>query len=229
MGWTSKRLLPPMLGLTLGLLMTAACSGTTDDDAVTDSSAEFNARSSLERELKPTIAPPTSGFIGASTSDVIQKSKANLTVLSSKTDKDSGCRTTIYKDTKSKPLLTIVECETSIQIRLRTAQGMIEHSDLNKDGKIDRYANDDGLVAQYIDRNYDGKIDVVVERVELIEDFSLAGYGEDHPKSTFLFRIREDSNRDGKLDLEKLTVRGLLAPAEDAQEQEQEQEEEQAQ
>jgi len=85
-----------------------------------------------------------------------------------------------------------------------------EHSDLNKDGKVDSYAGESGPVVRYADTNFDGKIDLVIERVDLVKDFSMKGYDEVFPKSKFLHRIREDQNRDGKLETEKLTALGTL-------------------
>src|SRR5262249_4716704 len=108
-----------------------------------------------------------------------------------------------------------VVCKSSDVIRTFNDDGSTktEHYDLNKDGKVDRYTGLDGAVVQYADSNFDGKIDSVTERVDKVKDFSLKGYEDaDYPKSSFLYRVREDRNHDGKLDHEKLTARGTLKP-----------------
>lgn len=106
-----------------------------------------------------------------------------------------------------------VQCPTSDVVRLFAADGTTiraEHADLNRDGKVDRYTSQTEEVAQYVDTKFDGAIDVVVERVDALDDLSMEGYEETFSRSNFLYRVRADRNRDGRLDFEKLTARGLL-------------------
>jgi hypothetical protein len=198
---------------TIGVLALVGCGS--DDGAVTDDSSEINeGRGSLEREMDPPMASPTTPLIGAKMSEVFDQAKGTLTVGSPK-EADDGCTTTQLKDTKKKVLVERITCGKSDTIRLLNEDGTTkeEHSDLNKDGEVDRYTNETGAIAQYVDNNFDGKVDVIVERVDKLKDFSMKGYEETFPKSSFLYRIREDRNKDGKLDHEKLTARGTLPKA----------------
>lgn len=204
----------PMRWLVLfgsALFLLAGC--TADDGTVTDDSAEINhARGSLEREIDPPIAVPKSERIGASIADVLENAKGTAT--GKKAPAVDGCVTTTFKDAETKkPIVEHVACKASETVRLLAEDGTVaeEHADLNGDGKVDRFSSDDGVTAQLVDTNFDGKINVVVERVDKVKDFSLEGYDEDYPKSKFLYRIREDRNRDGKLDFERLTARGTLS------------------
>lgn len=188
-----------------------------DDGAVTDDSSEINeGRGSLEREMDPPMAPPTTPLIGAKMTAVFDAAKGTLTAGSPK-ESDDGCTKTELKDPKKTVLVERITCATSDTIRLLNEDGTTkeEHSDLNKDGEVDRYTNESGAVAQYTDNNFDGKVDVIVERVDKLKDFSMKGYEETFPKSSFLYRIREDRNKDGKLDHEKLTARGVLPKSEE--------------
>lgn len=199
------------------LLVLAGCNAG-DDGAVTDDSAEINeGRGSLERLIDPPIAAPKSELIGAKMLDVLAEAKGTATALAPSAAIE-GCTTTRFKDAKTKQIVAErVECKRSEVLRFLAADGTTtaEHADLNKDGKVDRFSGEEGAVASFVDTNFDGKIDVVVERVEKVKDFSMEGYDEVFPKSRFLFRVREDRNRDGKLDFEKLTARGALPKAAD--------------
>jgi hypothetical protein len=185
------------------------------DDTTTDDSSEINeGRGSIERELTPPIAPPTSPFIGAKLDDVFLKAAGSNTP--SAAQKQNDCMLTDVKDATTKKIVVQrVVCASSDTVRVLDSGGTMtaEHLDANKDGKVDRYTGQDGAVSQYEDTNFDGTIDVVVERVDKVTDFSLKGYGENLPKSDFLYRIREDRNHDGKLDHEKLTAKGSLPPS----------------
>jgi hypothetical protein len=201
-------------GLVLSsLFVLIGCSA--DDGSVTDDSAEINeGRGSIERELDPPMAPPTSPLIGAKMSDVLAKATTGTTKGTAKKGKD--CSQTDYKSTSTKKI--VVEhlvCAGSETIRLVDEDGLAteEHFDLNKDGKVDRFAGTEGAIVTYGDSDYDGKIDLIIERVDRLKDFSLKGYDdedEDLSKSRFLHRIREDRDHDGKLDHERLTAKGTL-------------------
>ena len=197
-----------------GLLVLVGCA-VDDDGSVTDDSNELNeGRGGLERPLEPPLDLPKSPLIGAKITDVYAKAKGTLAASAPKELK-GDCTLTTIKDAATKNV--IVErtvCKRSDVVRLFAADGTLtaEHADLNKDGAVDRYTGESGAVAQYMDNNFDGKIDVIVERVTKVKDFSMKGYDETFPKSSFLLRIREDRDRDGKLDHEKLTARGALPP-----------------
>lgn len=204
------------------LFLVVGCSAASDG-SVTDDANELNeGRGSLERELDPPIAVPTSALIGAKLSDVLAEAKGTATAGAP--TKDSDCTTTKYKDATKKVVVEHVACAGSEVVRVLDTEGTTtaEHADLNKDGKVDRYSGEpgavdavvQGAVVQLVDTNYDGKIDVVVERVDKVKDFSMNGYEETFPKSAFLHRVREDRNRDGKLDHETLTARGALPKSE---------------
>lgn len=208
-----------LLAVGLCLLATACGASATDENVFTEQGNEVNGLMvTLERELSPPLAAPKSEHIGASTNDIIQQAKDGLTFASTKTDETSSCKTSIYDDASKRPKLTIVDCPSAIYIRLTKGKGIIEHDDLNKDGKIDRYTSDDGLVAQYSDLNFDGEVDLLVERISELEDFNpkVFDLGEDeYPASFYVFRIRQDANGDGKLDFERVMTRGMLANAPD--------------
>jgi hypothetical protein len=199
-----------------GLFALVGCG--TDDNAVTDGSSELNeGRGALERVMDPPIAGPKSELIGASMNDVFTAALGTLTAGSGKKAGD-GCTKIEAKDTKTKKVaVERLQCESSDVVRILNSDGTskLEHYDLNKDGKVDRYIGEDGAVVQYQDTNFDGKIDLVIERVDKVKDFSLKGYDEDFPKSQFLYRVREDRDRDGKLEHEKLTARGSIPKAEE--------------
>jgi len=205
------------------VLLAAACLASfgliacaADDGAVTDDSSEINeGRGSLERQLDPPMAAPETPLIGAKMSAVFDAAKGTLTAGAAKEGND-GCSTTQLKNASSKKvMLERITCEGSDTIRILNDDGTTkeEHSDLNKDGEVDRYTNEAGAIAQYTDHNFDGKVDVIVERVDKLKDFSMKGYEETFPKASFLYRVREDRNKDGKLDHEKLTARGALPKA----------------
>jgi hypothetical protein len=184
-----------------------------DDSAATDDSAQINeGRGVLERNLNPTIAAPSSPLIGAKISDVL--AQVSLTA-GAPAKVDDACTVTKYTDAANAVAAEDLECKSSSTIRFLAADGTTkaEHADLNKDGKVDRWTGLDGAAIQLVDVNFDGTVDVLVERVDLLNDFSLAGYGETFPKNDFLYRVREARRRDGKLNFEKLIARGVLPPA----------------
>jgi hypothetical protein len=180
---------------------------TADDNDLTDPIGV------IERELTPPIEPPTSEHIGASTSAVLAEAMKGL--ASKKTTRgNDGCTLVQMFNADDVVVVEHTTCPKSQVVRLLRSDGRTraEYGDFDNDGKVDRFSTEDGPVAQYTDSNFDGKIDSVVERVSLLEDFSLEGYeGASYPKSAFLFRVREDRNRDGKLDFEKYTAKGALA------------------
>lgn len=207
--------------LVLGACATTACSGS-DDGAATDDSSEINeGRGVLERPLDPPMTPPTTELIGAKMDEVYEKALGKLTPGSGKKQSDGCTKTEVEDPDTNEVVLERVECKSSDVIRIFDSDGSTksEHYDLNKDGKVDRYTGEEGAVVQYADSNFDGKVDSIIERVDKVKDFSLKGYDEQgYPKSAFLFRVREDQNKDGKLDHEKLTARGTLRPATESEE-----------
>jgi len=193
-----------------------ACSNASEDDAVTDDSNEIvQGRSFIEKELKPALAPPTPAIIGKATAEVLAEATRGKGSAGKK-DIGDGCTLEKFGDAGTKNITAEREiCKGSEIIRLVDDSGAptTTWSDLNKDGKIDRFAGEDGAFVLYADANFDGKVDQTMERVDRIEDFSLKGYAETYPKSKFVHRVREDRNKDGKLDHEKYIAKGLLPPA----------------
>jgi hypothetical protein len=186
------------------------CSTEAGDESVTDDSNEIvQGRSFIEKELKPALAPPTPAVIGKATAEVLAEATAGKASAGKKNAGD-GCVVERFGTAAEREV-----CKSTEIIRLLDADGnaTTTWSDLNKDGKIDRFAGDDGAFVLYADANFDGKVDQTMERVDRIEDFSLKGYSETYPKSKFVHRIREDRNKDGKLDHEKYVAKGLLPPA----------------
>lgn len=179
------------------------------DNATSNTSDLESGRGALTRQISPQLPVPTSDLIGAKLADVA----ATVTATAGTAKKSTDCSTTPYYDANKTVVYQRVDCTASLTIRFLNAGGTMkeEHADLNKDGLVDRYTNESAKVAQYTDANFDGKIDVVVERVDQLTDFSLVGYpGEDFPAAAFLYRIREDRNRDGGLDYETLSALGAL-------------------
>jgi hypothetical protein len=200
--------------LFLCLWALAGCGSSGDGDVSTADDNELNDPIGvIERDLKPPMDPPTSEQIGASTSSILADAMKGLT--SKKTTRgNDGCTLVQMFNADDVVVVEHTSCPKSEVVRLLRSDGRTraEYGDFNKDGKIDRFSSEDGPVAQYTDSNFDGTIDVVIERVSLLKDFSLEGYeGASYPQSAFLFRIREDRNRDGTLDLEKYTAKGALA------------------
>jgi hypothetical protein len=200
--------------LVLCLLALAGCGSSSGDGTSTADDNELNDPIGvIERDLDPPMEPPTSEQIGTSTSGVLAEAMKGL--ASKKTTRENdGCTLVQMFNADDVIVVEHTTCPKSEVVRLLRSDGRTraEYGDFNKDGRVDRFSSEDGAVAQYTDSNFDGKVDVVIERVALIKDFSLDGYeGAEYPKSAFLFRIREDKNRDGKLDLEKLTAKGALA------------------
>lgn len=193
------------LALASALLLGLVACGGSDDDASSNVSDLEAGRGALTRTITEALPVPTSPFIGAKIADV----QAAATAKAGATKRSADCTTTSYVGETSYQLL---DCKTSTTIRFLNADGTVreEHADLDKDGLVDRYTASSGKVAQYTDANFDGKIDVEIERVSELTDFSLDGYNESFPQSDFLYRIREDRNRDGALDFETLTARGAL-------------------
>jgi len=192
------------------------CSIPADDGSVTDDSNEIvEGRSYVERDLKTPIDPPTPAIIGKATADVRTEATKG-TASASKKNTAGGCTLERFASTSTKKVVAEVEtCKSTEIVRLVDAGGYATTtwSDLNKDGKIDRFSGEDGAFVLYADANFDGKVDQTIERVDMVNDFSMKGYDENFPKSKFVHRVRDDRNHDGKLDHEKLIAKGLLPPA----------------
>lgn len=188
-------------------LALVACGGSDDDDASSNVSDLEAGRGALTRTITEALPVPTSPFIGASIADIQASSKATAGTVKRSAD----CTTTSYVENGT-TAYQLLDCKTSTTLRFLNADGTVreEHADLDKKGGVDRYTSSTGKVAQYTDANFDGKIDIEIERVSELTDFSLDGYDESFPQSDFLYRIREDRNRDGALDFETLTARGAL-------------------
>ena len=198
-------------GFAFVLLGIVAC-GSSDDNASNNTSDLESGRGALTRLVSPQLPVPTSPLIGVKLADVA----ASVTATAGAKKTANDCTTTPYHDASGAVVYQSIDCTTSSTIRFVNADGTTkeEHADLNKDGIVDRYTSETAAVAQYTDANFDGKIDVVIERVDELTDFSLDAYpGESFPASAFLFRIREDRNRDGGFDHETLTARGALPGA----------------
>ncbi len=170
----------------LALVALVGCSSSADDGVATNDANEINeGRGALERELDPPIAAPASTVIGAKMTDVLTSAKGSATAGAAvKLGED--CTSTPYKDSKTKKVVVFdVQCKSSAIVRVMDADGetvKAEHTDLNKDGKVDRWTGADKAIVQLTDTNFDGKLDVVVEKVELLKDFSLEGYELDYEK-----------------------------------------------
>jgi len=198
-------------GIAFVLLGLVAC-GSTDDNATSNTSDLESGRGALTRLVSPQLPVPTSPLIGAKLADIA----ASVTATAGAAKASTDCSTTPYHDANGTVVYQSIDCKTSSTIRFLNEDGTTkeEHADLNKDGVVDRYTSETAKVAQYTDANFDGKIDGIIERVDLLTDFSLDDYpGESFPASAFLYRIREDRNRDGGLDYETLTARGALPGA----------------
>lgn len=203
----------------LGATSLTGCSAEADDGSVTDDSNEIvQGRSFIEKALSPPLDPPAPAVIGKKTAEVVAEATAGKTSRGKKNIGD-GCTLETFVDGTSNVAAVERElCKGTDIVRLVDAGGnaTTTWSDLNKDGKIDRFAGEDGAFVLYADANFDGKVDQTIERVDRIGDFSTKGYQETYPKSKFAHRIREDRNKDGKLDAEKLVAKGLLPPAKPA-------------
>lgn len=169
----------------------------------------------IERRLSPPIAVPTTPILTRKIGDVLAQVTANAYTSKREPLKD-GCSLERFQDTRTKRLVGERElCKNSEVVRSLNDDGTTreEHADLDRDGKVDRYTGHDGTVTQYTDANFDGKIDSIVEDVSRLSDFSLEGYGvRNLPASCFAFRVREDRDRDGKFEIEKLVARGAIKP-----------------
>jgi hypothetical protein len=200
----------------LGATGLAGCSTQADDGSVTDDSNEIvQGRSFIEKELATPLAPPTPAMMGKSMNDVVTEATTGKAVGEKKNIGD-GCTLQKFGDAATKKVVAEREvCKGTDILRLVDAEGAATTtwSDLNKDGKVDRFSGEDGAFVLYADADFDGKVDQTMERVDRIQDFSLKGYEETYPKSKFVHRIREDRNKDGKLDHEKYLSKGLLPPA----------------
>ncbi len=187
------------------------CSNETDDGSVTNGDNEIVEESMLEKELSPPLATPETPLIGKEMSAVLTEMTNGMQAQPSQRKND--CTLIRYKK-DGKVAAERETCESSEIIHTVDSQGNVktEYADRNKDGKVDRFTGLDKTVVQYVDANFDGQVDTVVEKVELLKDFSLKGYEDapSYPKSKFLFRVREDRNRDGKLDVERMIAKGPL-------------------
>jgi hypothetical protein len=212
-GLLDKTAVRPFLALFLAGLAGVGCSNATDDGTSTNADNEIVEESTLEREIKPPVAAPETPIIGKDMSEVVTQLTAGMTAQAGEKLK-GGCTLVRYKNAQGKVAAERETCEGSEIVHTVDGNGNVktEYSDRNKDGKVDRFTGLDKSVVQYVDSNFDGTVDTIVEKVELIKDFSLKGYenGSEYSKSKFLFRIREDRNRDGKLDIERLIAKGPL-------------------
>src|SRR5687767_3392849 len=151
----------------LGAVGLAGCSTSADDGSVTDDSNEIvQGRSFIEKELSPAIAPPTPAVIGKATTAIVTEATAGKTSEGKKNIGD-GCTLEKFVDAASKKVAAEREvCKSSDIVRLVDAGGnaTTTWSDLNKDGKIDRFAGEDGAFVLYADANFDGKVDQTIER-----------------------------------------------------------------
>lgn len=191
-----------------------ACAAESEDGAATDDSNEIvEGGSTVERNLDPPVAPPATSPIGKKITDVLAAATAGLTTTAPAPGKD-GCSLQTWKDAQQKPAATRLKCRRSDVIRVLGKNGAPDtvHSDLDGNGAVDQFSGKDGSYVLYADANFDGKIDKVVESVDLIKDFSLAGYPKGYSEAKFIYRVREDRNRDGKFEIEALVARGQLAP-----------------
>jgi hypothetical protein len=200
------------LGAFVALPAALALGGcSSSDDVTTDDSSEIDeSRGELDKDLAPPLPVPATPLIGARLDDVYAQAIGNL-VAGAPQKRGDDCSLVQVKNAKGTVVVERETCTTAETVRILGAV-TTEHVDLNKDGKVDRWTGADGAVSQYDDTNCDGQVDVIVEDVTKVKDFSLTGYGESLPKSDFLFRIREDRDHDGKLDHEKLTAKGALPP-----------------
>ena len=193
----------------------AACAAESEEDgsATDDSNEIVEGGSTVERNLDPPVAPPTDTPIGKKMTDILATATAGLTAGAPVPGKD-GCSLQTFKDTAGKAAATRQKCKRSDVIRVLGKDGAPDtvHSDLDGNGAVDQFAGKLGSVVLYADANFDGKIDKVVESVEDIKDFSLAGYPKGYREAKFIYRVREDRNRDGKFEIEALVARGQLAP-----------------
>jgi hypothetical protein len=192
----------------------AACAAESEDGAATDDSNEIvEGGSTVERNLDPPVAPPTGTPIGKKMTEVLAAATTGLTSSAPVPGKD-GCSLQTFKDSAGKAAATRQKCRRSDVVRVLGKNGAPDtvHSDLDGNGAVDQWSGKEGAVVFYGDANYDGKIDKLVESVEDIEDFSLAGYPKGYREAKFIYRVREDRNRDGKLEIEALVARGQLAP-----------------
>jgi hypothetical protein len=207
-----KTAVRPFLALFLAGLAAVGCSNATDDGTTTNDNNEIVEESMLERELKPPLATPETPIIGKDMSEVVTQLTQGMTAQAGEKLK-GGCNLVRYKNAQGKVAAERETCEDSEIVHTVDGNGNVktEYSDRNKDGKVDRFTGVDKTVVQYVDANFDGKVDTLIEKVELIKDFSLKGYDDaDYPKSKFIYRVREDRDRDGKLDIERLIARGPL-------------------
>lgn len=203
-----------LLGLAVAAALVAACTASSDR-AVTDDSAEIvEGRSFLERDLDPPIAPPAPGVIGRKTTDALAEAtkgakSAGVTKLR------DGCSIERFAGANAAIIAEHELCSRSETIRELDANGAATttYDDLNRDGKIDRFSGEDGAFILYVDANFDAKVDETVERVDRIEGFTTNGYPESYPASKFIHRIRDDRDKDGKLDHEEILAKGLLPPS----------------
>jgi hypothetical protein len=192
----------------------AACAAESDDDASTDDSNEIvEGGSTVERNLTPPIAPPTETAIGKRMSDVLAAATAGLTAGAPVPGRD-GCSLQTFKDASNKAIATRQKCKRSDVVRVLGKDGAPDtvHSDLDGNGAVDQFSGKEGSIVLLADANFDGKVDKLVEAVADIENFSLAGYPKGYREAKFIYRVREDRNRDGKFEIESLVARGQLAP-----------------
>lgn len=207
----------PLLAVLVGLaaLGVAAC-GAEDDGAVTDDGNELvQGRTFLERELDPPVPVPESAAIGMKTSEALAAAKADAKSLGVKKARN-GCtleRFQVVEGGKKRVVAERELCKASETVRTLAEDGSVsaQWADRDRDGAVDRYSEDaEALV--HVDIDFDGRVDTVIERVDRIKGFSVEAYDEEYPKSRFTHRVREDRDRDGAFDYEKVLAKGLLQP-----------------
>lgn len=194
------------------LLASLVGCSSSEDSVSTDDGNELNEGIGvIDRAIATPIAVPESDALGVTMSAVLEEASEGLRAAAPTTS--GGCSLVKLFDAADALKIEHTTCAGSETIRILAANGTTarEHADLDNDGKVDRWSSEEGVIAQIADTDFDGKVDVLVERVALVDDFSLAGYDVEYPKSSFLFRVREDRNHDGRFEFEKLTARGALA------------------
>jgi hypothetical protein len=197
----------------LSVLALAAGCGSGDDRAATGDDQEVvEGRASLERKLTPPVPIPTDTTIGKALRDEIARRTTNLTARTSTNDK--GCAVRSFVDRQGAERARQETCEASDVLYVGTNEAgkpAITISDVNKDGKIDGVRDESGAFIAYTDQNFDGKVDRIVEAMERVDDFDISAFGKEWvAPEALLHRVRTDTDRDGTLDHEAVTARGVF-------------------
>ncbi len=190
-----------------------ACSAGDDGTATEDDNEIIDAQSFLERNLDPTT-PPETPVIGRKTSEALAELTSGATSVGNAPSRE-GCTLERFKNATTGVVVGDHQvCQRSQVIRLldKDEHPKTTYSDLNGDGKIDRFTGEDGAFISFVDTNFDGKVDVTVERLDRVKNFSLKGYPPGYKASQFIHRIREDRDKDGMLDHERIVAKAPLPP-----------------